>query len=170
MNDTKQAATPIDAVQLAALRKCTDVVFSHFKGESSIRAIKRKRACAADPFAGDVEMTVACETRWNDYATDCGISWPVPSFRGFEMFGNYEDSAWRTIASLLKVGDVLTLEWSRDAASHETMRKLGLHGDRLRLLVVRGKARLWFELATSICPDNTARMIRDVRPVEYSIT
>lgn len=165
----KIPAAPIDAVQLAALRKCSDVVFSHFNDASSIRAIKRTRACASNPFAGDVELTIPCETRWNDYAKDCGMSWPVPSFRGFEMFGNYDDSAWRTIATLLKVGDVLTLEWSRDAASHETMRQLGLHGDRLRLLVIRGKARMWFELATSICPDNTARMIRDVRPREYSI-
>jgi hypothetical protein len=36
----------------------------------------------------------------------------------------------------------------------------GLHNDQLRLYVHRAGGRLVFPIATSVCPDNSARMIR----------
>lgn len=71
---------------------------------------------------------------------------------------------WRTIASLLKSGDRLELEWTRDANTNGYGEKAQLHGDRLQLVVHRGtgdkKKTLLFLVANSICQDNTARMIR----------
>jgi hypothetical protein len=171
--DNQTEVAGLDAVQLAALRKCDDVCFFHREGKSYIRAIKRYRPSERDPFAGDVEVVIDCATRWHDYAKDRGISFKVPSFDGFEMVGNYDDSCWRTTAIMLRKGDVLTLDWSKDCQS-PVVADGGLHVDYVRLMVQRGKDRLWFHIDHAVTPDNSARMIKNVRyPVpanEYSLT
>ena len=139
--------TGLDALHLAALRKCDDVVFCHREGKSYIRAVKRARQSAADPFAQDVTVEIECAFRWTDYARD-GISYPVPCFDGFEMIGNYDNSAWRTTANLLRKGDRLTLDWAKDCqGSSGTIAEAGLHWDMLTLRVGRGTdQRLCFHI------------------------
>ena len=69
---------------------------------------------------------------------------------------------WETIASLLRAGDVLSLHWQRGAWNTERMENATpkFYGDKLALLVTRGEKVLTFHVDTSICEDNTARMIR----------
>lgn len=78
--------------------------------------------------------------------------------------GNNIHEPWHTIASLLKTGDRLELEWTRDAYTNGYQEKARLHGDRLQLVVHRGtgdrKKTLLFLIAISICEDNTVRLIR----------
>lgn len=66
----------------------------------------------------------------------------------------------RTIFSLLKAGDRLELEWTRDAHTNGYMKDAGLHGDRLQLVVHRKDKRLLFLIHAQCCKDNTARLIR----------
>jgi hypothetical protein len=67
--------------------------------------------------------------------------------------------SWLTIARLLKVGDRLALQWLADNNT-QTLTDAGLHNDQLHLHVHRAGDRLVFPIATSVCPDNSARMIR----------
>jgi len=171
MSDTIN--TGLDAIQLAALRKCDDVAFYHHEGKSYIRAIKRVRQSEAQPFAQDVVVEIPCATRWNDYSQTRGISWPVPSFQAFEMVGNYSESCWQTTAGMLRKGDELTLEWSHNCFGCDSdLVRAGFQLDRLTLCVARGAAKLRFHVDDSVCPvTSTARMIRNVRPApEYRLT
>jgi hypothetical protein len=168
---TTTPQTGLDAIQLAALRKCDTVSFHHHNGQSYIRACKRIEPSARDPFAVDQDVTIACETHWTDYSRECGMSYPVPSFAGFASLGNYDDSEWRTTAQMLRKGDELILRWQRDAGTTNALRddSNGFHLDRVSLIVIRGKETWRFHLQATICQDNTARMIRDVRKQEYSL-
>ena len=65
---------------------------------------------------------------------------------------------WRTLASILRKGDRLTLQWVADNNT-DNIRKANLHSDHLQLSVQRGETRLTFNLITSVCPENSARMI-----------
>ena len=77
---------------------------------------------------------------------------------------------WRTFAlpfrprhpSQRRAGDVLSLHWQRGAWNTERMENATpkFYGDKLALLVTRGEKVLTFHVDTSICEDNTARMIR----------
>jgi hypothetical protein len=164
----------LDAIQLAALRKCDDVSFHHRDGKSYMRAVKRVRQSEREPFAQDVIVEITCDTRWDDYAREFATSYPMPSFNAFEMVGNYTDSCWRTIASMLRKGDRLMLHWSRNCFGKDSdLAVAGFQMDRLTLCVARGSdQRLHFHIDDSVVrPGNSARMIRDVRPAaEYKLT
>ena len=86
----------------------------------------------------------------------------LKGYTAFAWFSQaqYADCTWQTIASILKVGDELTLYWQRGGLSHQTMRDAGLHGDALYLRVRRGDKRLVFLIDTYCGQDNTARMVR----------
>lgn len=80
----------------------------------------------------------------------------------FEMIhsAQYSD-VWQTVVSLLRVGDALTLHFVADGDTTDYLRKAGLHGDRLDLVVRRGEGRpMTFTLDSRVCPANTARMIK----------
>lgn len=83
--------------------------------------------------------------------------------------------SWKTIASLLKPGDVLVCEWVADSNGYTRVASFtgnaeieafqSLHTDYMRFIIVRNatekrKTELTFELCHSICPDNSARMIQ----------
>lgn len=99
-----------------------------------------------------------------------------------------QSAEWMTIASLLRVGDRLSLEFQMDWHSNgytqaargngyeaigsgmfrtapnpefnATLLFEGLHVDTVVLWVERNKRRLCFHLDTSICPENSARMVK----------
>lgn len=77
---------------------------------------------------------------------------------------NNAHTEWRTLANLMKVGDRLELVWYRDAGTNEYMRKAGLHGDRLQIVIHRKNRerykQMLFLVESQCCEDNTARMIR----------
>jgi hypothetical protein len=169
---TNEIEPGLDAIQLAALRKCDDVVFCHRDGVSYIRAVKRVRPSDAEPFAQDVAVEFPCETRWTDYSREWCIAYPVPQFAGFEMVGNYTDGTWRTIAHALRKGDVLCLHWMKDCMGKDSdLCRAGLTLDRLELVVMRGANKLTFHLDDKVMhADSLARMIKNVRPApEYAL-
>jgi hypothetical protein len=100
------------------------------------------------------------------YASDGASGWrsaDAPHLACFYMIHSAQFSAcWPTIPRLLKVGDRLGLHWVADNNT-ETLTGAGLHNDELRLYVHRAGNRLVFPIATSVCPDNSARMIRRQR-------
>jgi len=150
-------------LDIAALRKADRIVFAHHAGASTIRAIKENKPSEKEPFARDIEHEISCQWRLEDYAEgDSHIAYDAHrdgAFSAFESVCNY-DNCWNTIASLLRENDVVTLEWKRDARRCGYLESATLHGDALDIRIDRGKARLTFHLETSICEDNTARMVR----------
>lgn len=67
---------------------------------------------------------------------------------------------WRSIGAFLKAGDVLMLHWGANYFNNGYLDKVELHGDRLSLRIQRGDKRYGFIVATSVCANNTARMVR----------
>jgi hypothetical protein len=79
---------------------------------------------------------------------------------------------WQTIVSLLKPDDKITLNWWAAGASNGYLQRsevkeghgMGekLYADILTMRIHRGEItnKLVFRINESICPDNTARMIR----------
>lgn len=82
-----------------------------------------------------------------------------PLFCFYMIHSAQFSQSWRTVARLLRVGDRLALQWVADNNT-ETLIDAGLHNDQLHLYVHRAGDRLVFPIATSVCPDNSARMIR----------
>lgn len=171
MTDTSTPAISLTKMDIAALRQCDLVSFHHSRdGHSFINATKRCQKTEADPFARDMDYRVSCETYFTSYEP-ASRSYYRPTFIGFEMIYSYtHDNAWRTIANLLRADDLVILHWEHGSLSSETLRDAGLVGDELKLDVVRGKQKLTFNLSAQVGrSDGAARMIRDVRPTEYSL-
>jgi hypothetical protein len=171
-NKTTARTFGLDAIQLAALRKASDVCFYHrpkpdLSGESSyISANKRHRVDASNPFGGDASVIIPCEWSLREYTRgDAKIPFGSEAWNGFEMLHCAQShDEWITIASLLRVGDKLTLHWQRGGWTTESMENASpkFYGDSLSLHVERGDKRLAFHVAMQVCEDNTARMIRKV--------
>ena len=157
----------LDAIQVAALRKADRVAFFHrdkpdATGQTSyIEAIKSPSPTENDPFAREVYAVIPVEFRLTDYTRGEKIPYGSDAFNAFEMVYSYNDE-WKTIASLLRAGDSLCLHWQRSAWNTQAMENASptFFGDKLALLVTRGEKVLTFHVDTSICEDNSARMIR----------
>src|SRR4051794_13779249 len=95
MSETTYALTALD---IAALRKCDDIVCQHGKENgSTVRAIKRREKTEKDPFADDVCHVIPCQHRLTDCARKSGSHVTDGNFHGFDMFhgaGRYNDSDW----------------------------------------------------------------------------
>jgi hypothetical protein len=171
MLDQTETKTGLDALQLAALRKADVVCFFHrlvpdATGETDyIDASKRAKQSATDPFSHETHVIIPCDYRLSDYGRgDDKIPYKSPDkWHAFESVSSaqYSDE-WRTIASLLRVGDKLTLHWQRGAFTTESHANATPHfyGDGLSLIVARGEKSLAFHVHMSVCENNTARMIR----------
>lgn len=164
----------IDAIQLAALRKADSVCFFRrhvpdATGETSyIDCGKRNKPSPIDPFAPhETHIIIPCEYRLREYTSghDDKIPHNSNDWNAFESISSaqYHDE-WRTIASLLRVGDKLTLHWQRGAWNTQAMEHATprFYGDVLSLIVDRGDKRLAFHVRMSVCENNSARMIRRV--------
>ena len=148
-------------MDLAAIRQCDYMHVSLVAGESKVRACKRKERSEKEPFAEDAQIY---------------LDIPVTSYTRFDathsqtkmgtLLYHYPAETGRnhlaSVLSLLRVGDKVGFQFYPDAHSTQNTREAGLHGDVLRLLIERGKQRLCFEVATSMCPENSARMCQGV--------
>ena len=163
--------TGLDAVQVAALRKADTVCFFHrtvpdATGETSyIDAAKKHKPSPIDPFAPhETHIVIPCDFRLREYTRgDDKIAFDATNWHAFEWIGSAQFSEeWLTIASLLRAGDKLTLLWQRGAWTNESMRNATpqFFGDSLSLIVAREKVTLQFHIDTSVCENNSARMIR----------
>ena len=162
--------TGLDAVQLAALRRADVVCFFHrhvpdATGETSyIDAGKRAKVSATDPFAQDAHVIIPVPYRLREYTQgDDKIPYNSEAWKGFESLSSAQWSEeWKTIVSLLRTGDRLTLHWQRGAWTTESMSNASpkFYGDSLSIIVERAKATLEFHVRMSVCENNSARMIR----------
>lgn len=157
---------PIDAMQVAAMRKADRVCFVHDKRQSYIRAIKVNPATDRNPFAQDIEIVIPCETRFVSYEKDENYFHPMPDFTAFEMEHCAQSSLdWQTTAGFLKVGDVITLKWCRGAMNTQGVDDIDWCGDYLKLQIARGDKKYSFHVDQCFVPrHSSARMIRNVRP------
>lgn len=156
----------LTAIDCAALRKATCVIFRHVKGESRIEAVKELERTTQDPFATEARVVIPCDWKLTDYGR---IGDGIQGY-GREKGANFTAFAWEscaqyvaewlTIAAIIKAGDALTLHWKRDTFRTEGLESVNYHGDSLTLEVQRKDKRLSFHVESSVCPDNSARMIR----------
>ncbi len=163
---------------LKAMRLADSVSF-HYNGEaegSKIHCSKRVR---------DVGPYDDREKHWDVIVQStfgtvsmCSDHGKKPSSCFEMMFGTQFHQEWQTVVSCLKVGDELTLHWVADGQSTGYSKRcritetndngesyspgmgMAIHADCLYLKVKRGEKRLSFLLDVSLCPDNSARMIR----------
>lgn len=84
------------------------------------------------------------------------------SSTAFVSGGGRYDRTWTTIAQCLRVGDVVSLAFLGDHHSNGYVKVAGLHADSCELRVTRGGNRqaLVFEVATTVTPSNSARMVQ----------
>ena len=148
-----------------ALRQADQVSFHFHQDQGSIVATKRVKN--PGPF-GERER----RHEFNVSSSFSGNKGSKPRQCFAMEHGASYSETWQTIAQSLKAGDEVTLHWSADGertgylegakVSQDNTCAAGmeLHADALYLQVRRGDKRLSFFLSVSICPDNTARMIR----------
>jgi hypothetical protein len=168
--------TGLSADDIKALRQADTICFDQLKDQvGQIRAIKRGRRGDRDLFrTQDAERVIPCKSRvWASLRE--GVT--QNDLTAFEYCGSAKyDSAIQTILGLLKPGDEVELEWRTGGngyleRSRVTEKEPGaeyspgmgerLYHDRLTLSVRRrGERKYTFNVADSVCPNNTARMIR----------
>lgn len=168
MNATETAVNGLTALDIKALRTADRVSFHHLHGDPHGSIVATKRVNNAGPFEDrerDHRMTccVTFSGRFEDSRVDrhnCDC---------FAMVYAYSE-VWQTIAAFLRTGDEILLEWYADGQCNGYCEKaivqdgpgagMRLHADVLYLKVMRKGKRYSFYLDASICPNNTARMIR----------
>jgi hypothetical protein len=127
-----------------------------------VRLIKRK-GYNAKPFETDQEyvlenVAVGMETARGKAALDSGTAKCFAHAYMYHEQGCPVSSIMRT----LRVGDEVTFSFYPDAHSNGYVAECNLHADVLYLHVLRGGKRHTWELQTSVCRDNSARMCRGV--------
>lgn len=163
-------AQGLTADDVKAMRTADSVSFHFTRSEgSTIRATKRVKK--PGPFDDrERHHEVQTGTSFNGFH-ESGLRVATDNAICFEMIMSAEYcEVWQTVVAFLKPGDVLRLNWYADAMTSgyvkesvttvEGSRGCNLHADALYLRVQRGEKRFAFLLDVSVCPSNTARMIR----------
>lgn len=160
---TETTTSGLTKLDIQALKQASRVAFHLSKGQSSIVGIKE--VANPGPYdERDRRHEILCKTEMRDYrhgAYGNGERTPLESYSCFELVhGGQYDECWRTVVDSLRVGDELKLQWVADGGNQYT-KEVGLHLDMLRLMARRanGKWLAWL-IDVSICPNNSARMIR----------
>ncbi len=178
MNSTTETTVgKLTANDLKALRKADSVHF-YYRGSQVTNGAAESKACASkrianpEPFERssiDWEFDLPAEHRGKGIKRDT-----LRASGGVSCAQFHEE--WRTVADLLKVGDELTAVWYANCENNGYVDRavigpasgsesnvgegMGLHADCLFLLVKRGKKTMKFLIECRICPDNTARMLK----------
>lgn len=155
----------IDKDDLKALRNADTVCFRGSEDGFTIECIKKER----DEF-GEKERRrniPVLGSIYNGWDRDGGRARGEVMRNAFAMFSSAQYTEnWRTVVSLLRVGDELRLEFRTDEATNGYVKDANLHADELYLRVARTvgssprEQRMYFLLDTSITPSNSARMCR----------
>jgi len=109
---------------------------------------------------------IAVKTHFVGYKNSDGETLKNRAKKCFAMliYPNSCDSLWNIVSKVAKVGDQLTLEWIANNDNNyirDTANNVKLNVDHLYLIIKRkGKTYGRFLLNTSICPNNSARMIQ----------
>jgi len=185
--ETAPATLALDKIALAALRLADSISFHHRHHDghgranctSYILASKRNEPDERNPFAPrETNIVVPCEVEIRDYErqVDGFTMAHVPEaemkhYTCFEMEHSpqYSESTWYTLARLMKVGDILRLEWTRGAFNSPRNNDRGVTGDELHMMIIRGKTRMRFMLDAKAFPADSNDPFRPVRRNTYSI-
>lgn len=148
----------LTADDLKALRMADASVcfFTDGTEESYIRCSKKVKG---DPYRQEMDYQIQADGFINYYGSGSG------TMKGRKAFGMVScpkyDAVWQTVCAMLRVGDELTLKWTQ-SNNNQYVDDANLHVDDLRLCVKRGDKMYEFFIEYSICPDNSARMIKRV--------
>lgn len=140
-----------------AIRKADDICI-HLNArnpEGLVRLIKRK-PYNAKPFDCDQEHVLPATVRMATRVTaEC-----------FAMTNaKFESSGVGSILKTLRAGDELRFQFWPDAQGNQYTKDAGLYADSVYLDVIRdGKRVARWDIDSSITPDNSARMCRNIRP------
>ncbi len=158
----------LTAMDMKALKQCDRVnIYHNVEGTGEIVCVGKTRN--PGPFdEHERRYKIDCRTSLSMHHDD---SYPRPegkvNWTASTTAYTFSDE-WRTIVSLLRVGDVLSLEWRGNGGNgyvmHSEYKGQGrLFHDEVRLIVRRGeKTRMVFHINDGVCTENSARMIRRV--------
>ncbi len=150
-------------IDVQALRKCDDVSFHYYKGETYISATKR--ANVDEAFSTERKHRIDVGQRVEMFGES---PWHKEIESAFAMIHcAYVTPEWTTFAALAKEGDDVKLVWSADGARNGYMTKAGLHGDTLSIEIHRNGKILTFKLLSCTCENNSARMVQLRTKPEY---
>jgi hypothetical protein len=154
----------INKIDIAAMKKATNINFRHVNGVSQIEACKNpsNEEKEKNPFVVGQCIVIPVGMEIRDYGSPkLPYNNVQDSFKAFEMidYSNY-DTAWQTICSFLKEGDYIYLVWERDAFTNGCLKENNLHGDKVSLKVIRGNKQFSFFINSCVRHDNLARMIQ----------
>lgn len=150
---------------IAAIRNADDICIHlgarHPQG--LVRLIKRKPMFNAKPFDTDQEHVLETEhvTTESMGARDA-LERGAAEFFAMAGIHHSQHCPVSSVLKSLKVGDELTFSFYPDCHTNGYVAAAGLHADALYLHVRRKGKRQTFELVSSICPTNSARMCRGV--------
>jgi hypothetical protein len=143
-------------MDITALRKGDDlcVHLTPFTGPL-VRVIKRKPMFGTDPYATDIEHLIPADVV---IARAIDTENPPKCFAMVSFYHSQFTQASTNVKSL-RVGDEITFRFSPDGVSNGYTKEAGLHADALYMDVRRkGNTHAHYLMATSICPENSARM------------
>jgi hypothetical protein len=143
-----------------ALRNADSLCVHLSRDYTAVRAIKRKRYGDADPFATDQEHIVSASVALRGFRGRDGLAdGRVKCFAMINLYPSQKHNA-TLILHTLREGDQIAFQFSPDGHTNGYLSAAGLHGDALYMRVLRqGKFIAEWEMATSFCPSNSARMI-----------
>ena len=101
-----------------------------------------------------VQTTIFANTehRLDNYGPQLSVDWTA--------FGSIDSEAMVTVLAFIRAGDELKLVFGRDSHASETLKEANLHGDSVKLQVIRDTKVYRFILDVTISPDNSARLVR----------
>lgn len=152
---------PLTREHIRELRKADRVSFTHSQSGHRIRVTRPVSQGSQDEISIEIPVDSVVNgmtgvENAEEFRKNCNCHLLLWANCGFHS------RQWGTVAELLKPGDHIILHWGRDYHTNENTRKADLHADRLELQVVRRDRRKYsFLIEVQICPDNTARMIRN---------
>jgi hypothetical protein len=154
---------------ITALRKC-DAICVHLDSHHPaglVRVIKRKDYNSTNPLEDDKEHIITAPV---GFATWRGCdelkAGHARCFATVSLYHNQRHTAVNIIATL-REGDEISFKFYPDAHSNGYCAMSGLHADSLYLNVRRSNGKVYqWELTSSICPSNSARMCQGIADSE----
>lgn len=164
---TDQTAEPtiiigtLTKLDIRAMRDADSVSFHYHAGESHVSCSKRVKD--AGPFdERERRYDIICTSDVTVYRDDNREDRHAAACFAMIHSSQYSEE-WQTLVSCLKPGDVLSMRWV--AADNNGYLKSAagekLYHDRLYVKVKRDTRRLSFHVDDSVCPNNSARMVRE---------
>jgi hypothetical protein len=149
-------------LDIAAFRKADAlcVHLSQLYPTGLVRLIKR---AGQNTFDSDKEHVIECPVTLYGYRNQNAIADGAACFAHVSFY-HAQNTPASCIVNTLRADDEISFEFYPDGQSNGYTAKAQLHADVLYLIVRRndGSKRYRWELDVSICPDNSARMCRDV--------